>query len=73
MSKTDDPIRIASRRELFVDDTLIERFGDGDALDQAFAWNGNADVSALAGQPVCLRFDLKGADVFAMQFVGKHI
>jgi hypothetical protein len=40
----------------------------GDALDQAFAWNGNADVSALAGQAVRLRFELKDADVFAMRF-----
>ena len=32
MSKTDDPIRIASRRELFVDDTLIERFDNSAAL-----------------------------------------
>lgn len=40
----------------------------GDALDQAFAWNGNTDVSRLAGQPVRLRFELKDADVFAMRF-----
>jgi len=40
----------------------------GDALDQPFAWNDNADVSHLAGQPVRLRFELNDADVYAMRF-----
>lgn len=40
----------------------------GDALDQVFSWNGRADISKLAGQPIRLRFELKDADVFAFQF-----
>lgn len=40
----------------------------GDAIDQVVTWKGNADVSALAGRPVRLRFALREADVFAFQF-----
>ena len=42
--------------------------GVGDELDRRVTWNGNADVSPLAGQPVRLRFELKDADLFAMRF-----
>ena len=41
----------------------------GDELARIVTWNGNADVSALAGQAVRLRFELKDAAVFAMRFV----
>jgi hypothetical protein len=40
----------------------------GDELDATVAWKSSADVSALAGKPVRLRFVLKDADVFAMRF-----
>ncbi len=40
----------------------------GDALDAAMTWNGGGDLSRLAGQPVRLRFVLKDADLFALQF-----
>lgn len=32
------------------------------------SWHGNADVSALAGRPVRLRFSLRDADLYAFQF-----
>ena len=32
-------------------------------------WKKNADVGALAGKPVRIRFQLKDADLYAMQFV----
>jgi hypothetical protein len=40
----------------------------GDALARPVAWKAGGDVSALAGQPVRLRFVLQDADLFAFQF-----
>lgn len=40
----------------------------GNDLERQVAWKGGADLGALAGQPVRLRFVLKDADVFAFQF-----
>jgi len=40
----------------------------GDRVDQVFAWRNGTDVSALVGQPVRLRFQLKDADVYSFQF-----
>jgi hypothetical protein len=40
----------------------------GDAIERAVTWKGSTDVSALAGQPIKLRFKLKDADLFAFQF-----
>lgn len=39
----------------------------GDALAQTVRWSQGQDVSALAGQPVRLRFALADANVFAMK------
>lgn len=40
----------------------------GNMLDLPVQWNGNADISALADTPVCLQFQMKDADLFAIQF-----
>ncbi len=40
----------------------------GDDLQRTASWNGAADVSALAGQPVRLRFALRDADLYSIQF-----
>ena len=40
----------------------------GDAIEQAVAWKGGSDVSALAGQTVRLRIALKDADLYSIQF-----
>lgn len=40
----------------------------GDQIEQAVAWSGGSDVSALAGRPVRLRFALKDADVYSLRF-----
>jgi hypothetical protein len=40
----------------------------GNELERVVHWQGRSDLSALAGQPVCLRFVLKDADVFALRF-----
>lgn len=40
----------------------------GDETARAYAWQGGADVSRLAGQPVRLRFVLKDADVYSYRF-----
>ncbi len=40
----------------------------GDAIDQKVTWGKNSDVGKLAGTPIRVRFVLKDADIFAMQF-----
>lgn len=42
----------------------------GDSVAQSVSWKGG-DLGALAGQPVRLRFVLKDADLFALQFQAK--
>ena len=41
----------------------------GNELDRVVTWQGQGDVSALAGQPIRLRFALQDADVYAFGFV----
>src|SRR5690606_28651130 len=40
----------------------------GDEFERIFTWKGSGDVSALAGQPVRIRFALKDADLYALRF-----
>lgn len=40
----------------------------GDAIERTVAWKGGADVSALAGRPIRIRFVLHDADLFALRF-----
>ncbi|MBN1343402.1 MAG: hypothetical protein JXQ73_12015 [Phycisphaerae bacterium] len=40
----------------------------GDAIDRLVTWKGGGDVSKLAGKPVRLRFALKDADLYSLQF-----
>lgn len=40
----------------------------GDAIERRVTWNDGGDVSALAGKPVRLRFALRDADLYALQF-----
>jgi hypothetical protein len=40
----------------------------GDSIERLVTWNNGGDVSSLAGKPVRLRFVLKDADLFAVQF-----
>jgi len=42
----------------------------GDKIEQVLSWSGGWDVSALAGAPVRLRFELNDADLYAFQFSG---
>ena len=37
-------------------------------IQAIYTWRGKADVSALAGKPVRLRFVLKDADVYSLRF-----
>jgi hypothetical protein len=39
-----------------------------DSIERPVTWNDKADVSRLAGKPLRVRFQLKDADVFSMQF-----
>jgi hypothetical protein len=40
----------------------------GDDLERPVAWKGNADLAALAGQPVRLRFAVRDADLYSFRF-----
>ena len=40
----------------------------GNELSRVVSWKGRADLSALAGKPVRLRFVMKDADIFAFRF-----
>jgi hypothetical protein len=40
----------------------------GDHIERAVAWQSGADVSALAGRPVRLRFGMRDADLYSLRF-----
>jgi len=40
----------------------------GDAIERIVSWKGRADVGALAGRAVRLRFALKDADIYSFRF-----
>ncbi len=40
----------------------------GDAIERSIHWKNNANLSALAGKPLRLVFELKDADLYSMQF-----
>lgn len=40
----------------------------GDTVDRVVGWKNGRDVSQLTGKPVRLRFELRDADLYAMQF-----
>jgi len=43
---------------------------NGDWFDKIVGWSrGKNDVSSLAGKPVRLRFEMRGATLYAFQFV----
>jgi hypothetical protein len=41
----------------------------GDAIEQVVAWKSDADLSAMAGKRVRLRFALNNADLFSLRFI----
>jgi len=43
----------------------------GDEIDRKVTWKGGADVSALAGKPVRIRFMLRDADVYSFRFAAQ--
>ena len=40
----------------------------GDGIELAMKWKGHGDLSALAGKPVILHFELKDADIYSYRF-----
>jgi hypothetical protein len=40
----------------------------GDTVDGTAIWKGGSDVSALAGRPIRVRFELKDADLYSLRF-----
>jgi hypothetical protein len=41
---------------------------NGDQLSKTVEWSGGNDLSRLAGQPIRLRFDMRGAKLFSFRF-----
>ncbi len=41
----------------------------GDSVDEAVRWKSGANVASFAGQPVRLKFAIRNADIYALQFV----
>ena len=41
----------------------------GDEIAREVSWKGGSDVSSLAGKPIRLRFMMRDADLFSIQFV----
>jgi len=41
----------------------------GDEIERTVTWKGNADVAALAGKPIRLRFVMKDADLYSIRFL----
>jgi hypothetical protein len=48
-----------------LEDCVAQSYDD---IDRVIRWKSGSDVSALAGKPVRLRFDLRDADVFSFWF-----
>jgi hypothetical protein len=40
----------------------------GDELERTVTWKGEGDLGSLAGQPVCIRFALRDADLYSFKF-----
>ena len=40
----------------------------GDEIERAVTWKNASDVSALAGQPIRLRFALRDANLYSLRF-----
>ena len=40
----------------------------GNEIERIVSWNGNSDVSELAGRPIRLRFAMKDADLYSIRF-----
>ena len=40
----------------------------GDEIERVVSWSGGANVGALAGRPVRLKFALQDADLYAIRF-----
>ncbi len=57
------------------DGNVIDGFSENDSeeiignmIARTVKWRGEADITALAGQPVRLKFIMKDADIYALQF-----
>ena len=48
-----------------IDDCVMQI---GNEIDRKVTWKSGADVSAISGKPVRLRFSMKDADIYSFQF-----
>jgi hypothetical protein len=42
----------------------------GDRIDHVVSWKSGSDIGELSGPPIRLRFELKDADLYSLQFAG---
>jgi hypothetical protein len=45
----------------------------GDEISRLVTWKGSAELGALAGQPISLRFAMKDADFYALRFTDQNV
>ncbi len=79
MAPAQQPVHIGSNLQLMLDGWLVDEMTGLTfklhspvtreiALKMQMPWEGGLDVSALAGRPVRLRFAMKDADLYSIQF-----
>jgi len=63
-------VEVQDERGIIIDGNSMDDCDEvwGDDLRRVVTWKKSADLSALAGQPVRLRFRLKDADLYSIQF-----
>jgi len=63
-------VEVQDDRGIVIDGYSIDDCDEvwGDDLRRVVTWKKSADLSAIAGQPVRLRFRLKDADLYSIQF-----
>ncbi len=63
-------VEVQDNRGITIDGFSMDECDEvwGDDLRRVVTWKKSADLSALAGQPVRLRFRLKDADLYSIQF-----
>ena len=63
-------VEVQDNRGITIDGFSMDECDEvwGDDLRRVVSWKKSADLSALAGQPVRLRFRLKDADLYSIQF-----
>jgi hypothetical protein len=63
-------VEIQDENRLIISDYSMSSSDDifGDEIERVVTWNGSGDLSELEGQTIRLKFDMKQADLYSLQF-----